>query len=275
MFAEGNLSKLFGQLAQPINYSLVLDQQKYPLNSYIGKLIKLTFTGKINCTGCGRAIKKSYQQGYCFPCTQKLASCDLCILKPELCHYDKGTCREPEWGLKNCFIPHIVYLANSSGIKVGITRETQVPTRWIDQGAISALPIFKVKSRYLSGLIEKTIAEEVSDKTNWRKMLTNQVEPIDLLSVKDELLDKVSQQLADIGQDFKPEDIELCNESTMTELSFPVDTYPTKVSSFNFDKKPKIEATLMGIKGQYLIFDTGVINIRKFTGYHIQFEAAD
>lgn len=272
MFAEGNLSKLFGQLAQPIEYALVLNNQRYALNEHIGKLIKLTFTGQINCTACQRRIKKTYNQGFCFPCSQKLAVCDMCILKPSLCHYEQGTCREPEWGQANCFIPHMVYLANSSGVKVGITRETQIPTRWIDQGAIAALPILKVQSRYQSGLIESTFAREVSDKTNWRKMLTNQVPNIDLVSVKEELLSKVRDEINEISSQFKPGDIAFLETNDITELTFPVHQYPSKVSSFNFDKTPEIQATLEGIKGQYLIFDTGVINIRKFTGYFVQFE---
>ena len=191
----------------------------------------------------------------------KLAACDTCIIKPELCHYDKGTCRQPEWGEKNCFIPHYVYLAVSSHVKVGITRHTQIPTRWIDQGASYALPILKVEDRKTSGELEIEIAKSFSDKTNWRKMLANDVADEDLYALREQIYD----DFADIFDDFDAEDL----EDDLTHINYPVLEYPSKVTSMGFDKKPVIEGTLMGIKGQYLILDTGVVNMRKHQGYYI------
>ncbi len=124
----------------PVSYLLPLDDELIPVNQFIGKALSLTFQGEIHCIECGRKTRKSYNQGYCFPCFKSLASCDMCIMKPETCHYQQGTCRQPEWGETHCFQDHYVYLANSSAIKVGITRGTQIPTRWIDQGASQALP---------------------------------------------------------------------------------------------------------------------------------------
>lgn len=259
--------------SKPIQYKLPLGDQLIALNPLLGQPIKLSYTGKIACVHCNRPIKKSFNHGYCYPCFISLAQCDLCIMKPETCHYEAGTCREPSWGEEFCFQPHIVYLANSSGIKVGITRQTQIPTRWIDQGAVQALPIFKVQSRYISGLIEIVIAKQVSDKTSWQQMLKSQAEPVDLPEKRDELITQCNAELAEISQRFGPQSVELLINEPVVDIYFPVDSYPVKVKSFNLDKNPEVSGVLQGIKGQYLLLDTGVINIRKFAGYELEFSA--
>lgn len=266
----GPLKKLTAQLDSQgnIEYQLPIGEQSIPLNELIGQHITLEHIGVINCSHCGKKTKKSYSQGFCFPCMQKLAQCDMCIMKPETCHHHLGTCREPEWGTKNCFVPHYVYLANSSGLKVGITRHTQIPTRWIDQGATQALPIFKVASRIQSGLVEIALSEFISDKTNWRVMLKGTPEKIDLISKAKELKAKISEKLADIKLQYGNDAVESL-DSDVVEIHYPVQQYLEKISSFNFDKTPVVSGVLLGIKGQYLIFDKGVINMRKFASYHI------
>jgi len=266
----GPLKKLTAQLDSKghVQYQLPIGEQSIPLNELIGKHITLEHVGVINCSNCGRKTKKSYSQGFCYPCMQKLAQCDMCIMKPETCHHHLGTCREPEWGTKNCMVPHYVYLANSSGLKVGITRHTQIPTRWIDQGAVQALPIFKVSSRIQSGLVEIALSKFVADKTNWRAMLKGSPEEIDLVARAKELKPKIAQELADIALQYGEDAVESLEEEVV-ELHFPVEQYLEKISSFNFDKTPEVSGVLLGIKGQYLIFDKGVINMRKFTSYHI------
>ncbi len=266
-------ARLDSDPSQPVQYELPLGEQLIDLNPLIGKSIKLTYTGKIACIHCNKVIKKSFNQGYCYPCFISLAQCDMCIMKPETCHYEAGTCREPAWGEEFCFKPHIVYLANSSGIKVGITRQTQIPTRWIDQGAVQALPVFKVQSRYISGLIEIVIAKHVSDKTSWQKMLKSKAEPIDLITKRDELLSVCKIELDEIIQRFGVQAVEVLSGEPVVDIQFPVDSYPLKVKSFNLDKNPEISGVLHGIKGQYLLLDTGVINIRKYTGYELEFSA--
>jgi hypothetical protein len=182
-------------------------------------------------------------------------------MKPETCHHHLGTCREPEWGLANCFSPHIVYLANSSGIKVGITRKTNTPGRWIDQGAVCALPILEVKTRLDSGKIEMALKSYVADKTNWRTMLKNEVKDIDLVAAKNSLLAKIPSLVNELqARDLKGETI---------NIRYPVLKYPTKIVSLNFDKTPLISGVLQGIKGQYLLLDGGVLNLRKFSSYHL------
>lgn len=267
---SGVISKLKSVLLEPVQYTLPIGDKEVLLNDYLGKKITLTFLNAIHCIYCHKKIKKSFGQGYCFPCVQTLARCDLCILKPETCHFHLGTCREPDWGLANCFIPHIVYLANTSGLKVGITRETQVPTRWIDQGATEALPILKVKSRYQAGLIEVAFKNWVNDKTDWRKMLKGLPEPIALIEKKEELLLHLDNQEA-MKKATELDFTEMVQTQKTTQIHYPVLNYPEKITGLNIEKNGEASGFLQGIKGQYLILDTGVINVRNLTGYSISF----
>src|SRR5690625_1150681 len=123
----GSLRKMAVAPGEPARYALPLGEESVPLNPFLGQEVRLQFRGAIHCIHCGRKSSKSFNQGYCYPCFRSLARCDTCIVRPELCHYFEGTCREPEWGDAHCMIPHIVYLANSTGTKVGITRHTQLP----------------------------------------------------------------------------------------------------------------------------------------------------
>ena len=271
--ASGHLAKMDVQLANTVQYQLPLDDQRIALNDLIGHSIRLEYRGDIHCIHCGRRSKKSFSQGYCYPCFTKLPQCDTCIMSPEKCHFHHGTCRDPQWGEKYCFTDHFVYLANSSGVKVGITRGTQLPTRWIDQGATQGLPIFRVQTRYQAGLIEDCIREHVADKTSWQKMLKGNAEMADLAAIRDDLLIKSESGLELLEQEFGLQALQRLYNETTTEIHFPVTRFPEKVKSFNLDKAPLVEGELQGIKGQYLILDTGVINIRKYTGYNIEFSA--
>jgi len=274
---SGHLRKMRVQYENsftPVEYFLTLAEglPDISLNAMLGKRLTIRFKNEIHCVSCGRKSNKSFNQGHCYPCFTRLAACDKCIMSPEKCHYEQGTCREPQWGQENCLQAHYVYLANSSGIKVGITRGDQLPTRWIDQGAIQALAIFKVSQRYYSGLIEVLYKQKISDRTQWQRMLKGQVETMDLLQQQRELNALFAEQIDDIKSDLPPGSIEMIDNDASTEILYPVDTYPQKVKSFNMDKQPVVEGTLMGIKAQYLILDTGVINMRKFSGYSIDFE---
>ena len=262
-----HLNKMHTIHSEKVGYELRDEDQILTFTDYIGKKVRLSYEGVIHCVNCGKKTKKSFNQGFCFPCTIKLAACDLCIVRPELCHFEKGTCREPSWGEENCLKPHVVYLANSSGLKVGITRRTQVPYRWIDQGATQALPIIEVTKRLDSGLIENHFKKHIADKTDWRKMLKGSADSLDLKSIRDDLLPKVLPEISNI--DFK-----LLDENVF-EFNYPVLKYPEKISSFNLDKANMVEGTLMGIKGQYLIFDSGVLNVRSHGGYQVCIEVLE
>ena len=189
-------------------------------------------------------------------------------MKPETCHYFQGTCRDPEWGEQHCFQPHIVYLANSSGLKVGITRKTQMPTRWLDQGAIQALPILEVDTRQQSGFVEMLFKEHVGDRTNWRAMLKGDVAELDLKAERDRLMAATASGLGQLRSEYGADAIREL-DGQYHAFHYPVETFPRKIMSHNFDKQPEVSGILQGIKGQYLMLDTGVINLRKFTGYEV------
>ncbi len=256
---------------EPVSYSLVLDEQQIPLNPLLGQKVTLRFNGQIHCIECRRKSSKSFNQGYCYPCFKKLAACDSCIMSPEKCHFAAGTCREPEWGMQHCMQMHYVYLANTSGIKVGITRGDQLPVRWIDQGAVQALPIYQVSSRYHSGLLEVIYKQEVSDRTQWQRMLKGQAESLDLHAEQHNLANHFTTRIEELAEQLPDNAIVPLKNEPISEFLYPVLDYPDKIKSFNMDKEPLVEGMLMGIKGQYLILDTGVINIRKFSAYEIEF----
>jgi hypothetical protein len=272
MQISGGLAKMVTELGETVQYRLPVGEQLVGLNDYIGRPIKLHYQGTIHCIACGRATKKSYSQGHCYPCSQRLASCDLCIMKPETCHYAAGTCREPEWGEANCMQEHFVYLANTSGLKVGITRGSQIPTRWMDQGATQALPIFRVPTRLISGLVEVICKNHVADRTDWRKMLKGEGEPMDLAERRDELFALCKTELDALREQEGAEAVEALPDAEVVTIRYPVLEYPAKVTALNLDKNPEAEGVLKGIKGQYLILDSGVLNIRKYGGYDVTLE---
>lgn len=267
--AQGTLRKMSSQLRSPVEYQLRLGDAEVPMNPLLEKKISLHFSGQINCVKCARKTSKSFNQGYCYPCFQRLAECDSCIIHPERCHFDQGTCREPAWGERFCMQDHIVYLANSSGLKVGITRGTQVPTRWVDQGATQALAIIRVRTRLQSGAVEVMFKQHVADKTNWRDMLKGEATTLDMHAKAAELISKCESDLKELEDKFGFFAISMLNGVDTVNIEYPVVTYPEKVASLNFDKTPIVEGALLGIKGQYLILDTGVINMRRFSGYEV------
>ena len=269
VLGAGNVRKMKTSLADTVQYQMLLGEISVPLNQYLGRHLQLDYEGVINCIHCARKTSKSFNQGYCYPCFKRLAQCDSCIISPEKCHYDAGTCREPEWGEQHCMIDHIVYLANTSGIKVGITRGTQVPTRWMDQGATQAMPIFRVDTRHHSGMDEILFNNHIGDKTNGQAMLKGYAQPRDLEQVRQELMAGCAAEIEHLQAQHGLQSISVLAQAEETRITYPVLEYPDKVKSFNLDKTPTIAGTLMGLKGQYLIFDSGVINMRKYGGYHL------
>ena len=224
-----------------VEYKFILDRAEIELPFSLGQEIELEWTGNIYCVSCGSKTPKSYSQGHCFKCFKTKASCDMCIMKPETCHYHLGTCREDSFAHEVCFQPHIVYLANSSALKVGITRLGQMPTRWLDQGATQALPIMKVGSRRLSGQLEIMFGTQVADKTDWRKLLKGEAEPLDLLEVREQLIEEFAPKIQTIRDEFSQnlefnETVELLEDELPREFIYPVEHYPEKIKSHNLDK---------------------------------------
>ncbi len=270
----GPLQKMAAQPINPVSYSLSFNGVSVTLNDFFKNYMQFRFTGVIYCIQCKRRTKKSFQQGYCYPCFRRLAECGFCIIHPEKCHYEQGSCRENDWAHAHCLQNHFVYLANSSGLKVGVTRHTQVPTRWIDQGAQQALPIFQVANRYQSGLLEVCLKQFVNDRTDWRKLLKRNALHLDLEKERNRLLDQSQDELEITIKKFPAKDIQLLN-SSVVELHYPVQNYPEKVNNLSLDKTPQIGGYLQGIKGQYLLFDSGVMNVRKFAGYEVEFSISE
>ena len=267
---RGSIRKMTARLETPVvQYAFRLGETEVPVNPMLGQTVRLEYLGAIHCSHCGKRTKTSFSQGYCYPCMTRLAQCDVCIMSPERCHYDAGTCREPSWGEQFCMTDHVVYLANSSGVKVGITRASQLPTRWLDQGASQALPILRVATRQQSGLVEDLLRSQVADRTNWRALLKGDAEAVDLVAVRDQLFASCAEGLLGLQERFGVQAIQPLHDGQPIDIRYPVQAYPSKIVSFNLDKNPVAEGTLLGIKGQYLIFDTGVINIRKYTAYQL------
>lgn len=269
---QGDIAKMKTRLADTVEYFLPVGEKELAMNTLLEQDLTLHYQNEIHCIHCGRKTKKSFNQGFCYPCFTSLAQCDMCIMKPEQCHYDEGTCREPEWADSHCMQDHYVYLANSSGLKVGITRGNQIPTRWMDQGATQALPIFKAKNRHMSGLVEMIIKSHANDRTDWRKMLKGNAEPMDLAAERDRIFELINAEMATMLAERGSDAALALNNEQQVEIQYPVLQFPSKVTSFNFDKTPEVAGKLMGIKGQYLIFDSGVINIRKFGGYNVSID---
>ena len=235
--ARGSLSKMAVRLEAPVvQYAFRLGEEQVPVNPLIGKTLRLEYLGAIHCTHCGKRTKTSFSQGYCYPCMTKLAQCDVCIMAPEKCHYDAGTCREPSWGEQFCMTDHVVYLANSSGIKVGITRATQLPTRWLDQGASQALPILRVATRQQSGLVEDLLRSQVPDRTNWRALLKGDADVLDLPAIREQIFDACAEGLQGLQARFGLQAIQPLADAEVVEMRYPVEAYPKKIVSFNWTK---------------------------------------
>ncbi len=273
---SGNIKKMSVDVNRDnvAQYQLNVGDNTLNMNDVIGKHISVNYQASINCVYCGRKTKKSFNQGYCYPCLTKLAQCDTCIIKPEKCHYEQGTCREPAWGERNCLQSHFVYLSNTGNAKVGITRFVTdgVSSRWIDQGASQAIPILRVQNRLMSGLVETALKSQIADKTNWRKMLQGEAEPIDLVALKHTLLTNAAPQLAALKNQYGIQSLADI-ESDIINIAYPVHNYPKKIKSINLDKELGFEGRLEGIKGQYLLLDQDrVINLRKYSGYHLDIQ---
>lgn len=273
MNVSGNLRKMHTHADEngKVHYQLPIGESTIDMNALVGKGITLSFSGAINCTHCGAKTKKSFNQGYCYRCFSKLAQCDSCMIKPENCHYDQGTCREPSWGEDFCFSDHFVYLANTGNIKVGITRHVSegISTRWMDQGATQATVMLRVSDRLTSGLVETLCKSHIGDKTNWRTMLKGEAANVDLLEVKQQLLEQIASGIEDLQHQRGLQSVTEVN-GPIHAITYPVQRYPEKVTSINADKTPEFSGMLEGIKGQYLLFNENrVINIRKYAGYQV------
>lgn len=260
MIYEGVLTKMQTEIGNPIQYYLVFENSFLNVNQLIGKETEIVFQG-YKCLNCGKQ-KKIFRQGFCYDCFMTSPAVGDWIMKPELstAHLDIED-RDLDYEKKVQLQPHVVYLALSSEVKVGVTRKTQVPTRWIDQGAVQAVPIVEVPNRYLAGITEVALKNHFADKTAWQKMLKNEVLPVDLLMERQKTFDWLPDEV-------KPH---YSVEQQVLDLHYPVLQYPKKISSLNLDKTPSYSGKVSGIKGQYLLFEDGtVFNVRSSEGYVVR-----
>ena len=260
--SSGIIKKLKSTLQDEVQYSLPMGDRCIDLNPLINKRIKMSFSGDIYCIKCNNKIKKTFAQGYCFPCFRDAPETSECILRPELCRAHEGESRDMEWSKKYCLTDQHIYMSFTGNLKIGVTRNTQIPTRWIDQGATKAIILCTTPNRYLAGIIEVYLKQFYSDRTHWIKMLSGKFENPDFnqcyLDAKKYLDQKFSEYIID---------------GKWVDINYPIQSIPEKIKSFSFDKEPSYEDVLTGIKGQYLLFKNNrVINIRKHTGYSIKLE---
>ncbi len=262
MQAHGVLDKMSTSFINPVQYFLKLGDDKVPVNTLVGNKIKLQWTGKIFCTVCGKKTSKSFGEGMCYNCFANAPENAECIIRPELCEAHLGKGRDPDWENRNHFKPHLVYLALTNTVKVGVTREDQIPTRWIDQGAHKGIILVETPYRQLAGFIEVVLKDHLTDKTHWQKMLRNESSNgLDLLQEKQRIIQLIPEHF----QQYKSANDEVI------EIIYPVEEYPVKVTSLSFEKMPIIEMKLMGVRGQYFIFENGyVMNIRSKSGYEVE-----
>ena len=241
-----------------------------PLNDRLGSPLRVRFTGAIACVYCGRAIKKSFGEGFCFPCFQARAEADQCIVRPELCHHHDPThpCRDDAFARAHCFQPHVLYAALTSAPKVGITRRANVPTRWLDQGATAAMPLAELPDRRSVGLVEARLRDDVGlqDRTHWTRLLKAAEGEGDLAALAAVVLAHLAAWgIAGLLPDAA---------RAVQRFAYPVLTYPVKVASANLERDGAAGGVLQGIKGQYLIFAGVVLNARKYTGYQVEIDDA-
>ncbi len=254
---EGVLTKMQTENGSPIQYYLVFANDFLHMNQLLDKKVSINFL-RYQCLNCGLQ-KKIYRQGYCYDCFYEIPQAADWVISPEKskAHLNIED-RDLEFEKRVQLQPHVVYLANSSSVKVGVTRKSQIPTRWIDQGAHEAIEIVEVPNRYLAGITEVALKDHVSDKTNWRSMLKNDVTDENLVEWRNRLKQFIPAEAAEY----------YLENNTETNLQFPVLKYPEKPKSLNLEKNPFFEGVLKGIKGQYLLFeDQTVFNIRGNEGY--------
>lgn len=261
MTYEGVLCKMQTEFQDPVQYYLIFENSFLNVNQLLDKEIEIKFVG-YQCLNCGQN-KKIFRQGFCYDCFYSSPAVGDWIMKPELSKAHLGIAdRDLEYEQKVQLQPHIVYLALSSEVKVGVTRKTQMPTRWIDQGAEKAITVMEVPNRYLAGITEVALKSHFTDKTNWRKMLTNDIIEADLYSEREKLLAWIPEETKEYF---------LSNNVDLTEIKYPVLGYPAKINSLNLEKTDYFKGKLKGIKGQYLIFEDGtVFNVRSYEGYVVK-----
>lgn len=265
MMWQGHIEKMESHVGDGlVQYTLPLDEARIDMNPLVGQQVRLTFMNEIQCVSCGKIINKTYGQGYCYPCFTTVPETDECVLSPEKCRAHLGEARDMTWAASHCLIPHVVYLAMSGNIKVGVTRHTQMPTRWIDQGASAAIVLAQTPNRHIAGIIEVFLKQHYADKTKWQQMLCNLEGSESLTEEKQRAASLLPGELRRYVTD----------DNLITQLHYPgTAALATSLEQVTFDKQNEVKGELTSIRGQYLVIDhVRALNIRRHRGYKIQVE---
>lgn len=267
MIVSGNLTKMKSDYSEGVvRYRLPLGNADIDMNDIIGKEVRFTYLNKINCVVCGAEIKRTYGgRAICRHCYETSPQAEECLFYPEKCKAHLGVARDMEWSKKQCLIPHFVYLAVSSGLKVGVTRYHQVPQRWIDQGAVKAVKLAETPNRHIAGVIEVFLKQHLADKTSWKTMLKSVSDDfaIDLLSEKAKAAALLPTELQQY----------ITKDNEVLEIKYPLDHSPGNPKNLNLEDQKEIKGTVTGIKGQYVLFDNGyVLNMNRYSGFLVEME---
>lgn len=275
---EGTLDGLDARLSSDgsarVEHELCIGDARVALLPLVDRPMVIEFTGKIVCRQCGALTARSYGDGHCYPCFKRLARCDLCVVSPDRCHYHLGTCREPAWGAAFCMYPHVVYLANSAGLKVGITREGNLPGRWLEQGAGQGVVVMRTRTRHQAGCLEAALRGFVGDRTDVRLLLQGDARDLDLVAEWSRLRMAAAKPIANVVREFGSD---VADELALhvQRFDYPVKHYPDEAHRFKLDRSTRVAGRLAGAKGSYLLFDTGVFNVREHTSYHVRLTTPD
>ena len=267
MFA-GAIRGLEATFASPIEYSLRVGETALPLNARVGGGLRVSFAGQQECRHCGVETDRGFGGGFCYRCFRKLARCDLCIVAPTRCHHHLGTCREPDWGTANCMVPHVVYLADSGGLKVGLTRHADGIPRWLEQGARAGIVVGRAPTRRAAGEMEAAIAEVVPDKSDWRRQVMGH-------EAVESLADEAKRVGGLVGEDAARDCGATWEVREPVALRYPVQRPLRRPVRLRLRSDSPIVGRLIGIVGSFLLFDYGAWNVAEDVGCHVAIEEVD
>lgn len=273
VLASGVLHGLRGRAGDPVRYTLEVGDDALPLDARLGEPLSFETDGSAVCAACERATDKRFGGGYCYRCFTTLARCDLCVVSPDRCHYEQGTCREPAWGLAHCMRGHVVYLANTGGAKVGITHPGNVPGRFIEQGAALALVVLSTRTRAQAGHVEKALGRYVREQGDWRALVAGSVMDVDLDAELVRLRRLADPAIAALAERF-PGAIEWLDSPQRHAFRYPVLRYDSPTRQLRIEPGRAVGGVLLGIRGGYLLFDRGVLNVRAHASLRVTVHSA-
>ncbi len=265
VWSAAPVRKMILSVSQPaVRAWMPLGRHLVDVNALIGKPLRLSWPGMAECQSCGGIFSELHAQGFCKKCFFDSPLAGASIVRPELstAHLGKAD-RDLEFERAYQLQPHTVYLADSGGIKVGVTRTRQQVTRWLDQGATRAKVLAITENRYEAGLIEVALKAHFSDKTDWRKMLAGLSFDAEFSAAVDRALGAIPAEL----QRFAVTDG--LEHRAHWSLAPGFSAKSVKLSQ----PGDVLEGVLAGQRGQYLGFADGrALNVRSHEGLFLSLE---